>query len=864
MYKSYLRVTKHLFQIILSILFVLVSISGNIRNVSAKTSIDTINSFKLNQSIAVRENNVYDNTDNEWNYNGSWSEIKIRKAFKGKVHVSNTPGNDASITFTGSKFVLIYTRAPEYGKLDIYVDGEKIETINQKNSKTSHQKEWVSPPLGWGEHTVKFVHKNGEMVNIDAFKIRGGNSSPKTQPSETPVNTDIPSLPDSPTATNTVSGNSSTATFTPSATTIVPSSTVQAPASAVSPTATSSLQTQTLTTIPSVTPTALFPSPSSTLFMSPTVTSVSSLTPTMVVPNSIPNLTIVPPTKTPIPSQTSISLTPQPPPHTTTPTITAVLTQANPVLATPTSSLSPIQMPYNGKAWIIPGTIQAEDFDNGGEGVAYYDTTSSNEGNQYRKNEAVDIETTLDSGGGHNIGWVKASEWYEYTVNVTTSGSYSLNLRLSNTAGGGSLHVEVDGVNVTGLVSVPNTGGFQIWQTVTKNEISLSAGEHVIRLSSDTASTNGYVGNINSISFSLSTSTIPSPTVTMVATSTPTNNTHYVSPSGSDNNPGTQALPWRTIQKAANSASPGDTVVVFAGIYNERVIASTPSITFQAKGQVQVIRFSIRANNVTIEGFVSKNNDSNSGAFECIASGCIIKNNKIENSCMAGIILKGNDGLAENNIISKSRQCDGSGSDADGIRVFNDGNKIIGNHVSNISLAENPTAHIDCIQSWGTLTNTLIHGNFCDTAHAGVQTDSGYSVQGITITENKFIASRPLNVYGDGLIVMNNVFIGRTITGFNGSFISFRDSKNIIFTNNIILNTTDGILTQVGATILGGNNVFWNDSGLPPRRDSGYNGNPSSLKWASDKWQTVNPLLDANYFTGNQLVCYAGLGCFDG
>src|SRR5512136_2584613 len=58
-------------------------------------------------------------------------------------------------------------------------------------------------------------------------------------------------------------------------------------------------------------------------------------------------------------------------------------------------------------------------------------------------------------------------------------------------------------------------------------------------------------------------------------------------PSASDSNPGSEALPWRTIQKAANTLNPGDIVYVKAGIYDERVMIKrdgTPAekITFQA------------------------------------------------------------------------------------------------------------------------------------------------------------------------------------------------------------------------------------------------------------------------------------------
>ena len=53
----------------------------------------------------------------------------------------------------------------------------------------------------------------------------------------------------------------------------------------------------------------------------------------------------------------------------------------------------------------LPGTIQAENFDNGGEGVAYHDTTSGNAGGAFRSTD-VDIEAA--SGGGYDVGWIDA------------------------------------------------------------------------------------------------------------------------------------------------------------------------------------------------------------------------------------------------------------------------------------------------------------------------------------------------------------------------------------------------------------------------------------------------------------------------
>ncbi|MCP4422988.1 MAG: hypothetical protein GY803_00705, partial [Chloroflexi bacterium] len=53
-----------------------------------------------------------------------------------------------------------------------------------------------------------------------------------------------------------------------------------------------------------------------------------------------------------------------------------------------------------------------------------------------------------------------------------------------------------------------------------------------------------------------------------------TNGVYYVNqnhPSANDANPGSEALPWLTIQHAADTLQAGDTVYVRAGTYNEMV-----------------------------------------------------------------------------------------------------------------------------------------------------------------------------------------------------------------------------------------------------------------------------------------------------
>lgn len=168
------------------------------------------------------------------------------------------------------------------------------------------------------------------------------------------------------------------------------------------------------------------------------------------------------------------------------------------------------QAPYGGTPRTLPGIVQAEDFDEGGEGVAYHDTRDpfDNLMDGYRPDPSgVDIEGCGDAGGGFNIGWTWATEWTEYTVNVTASGTYDVSVRVaSGNAGGGTFHVEFDGANVTGPLTVPNTGAWQTYQTVTAAGVQLTAGLHIMRLSLDAEGPQGGVANFNYIAVSSGTS----------------------------------------------------------------------------------------------------------------------------------------------------------------------------------------------------------------------------------------------------------------------------------------------------------------------------------------------------------------------
>jgi endonuclease/exonuclease/phosphatase family metal-dependent hydrolase len=145
---------------------------------------------------------------------------------------------------------------------------------------------------------------------------------------------------------------------------------------------------------------------------------------------------------------------------------------------------TPVSTPYNGTARAIPGTINAADFDNGGEGVAYHDTTRGNTGGVYRQ---TDVDLQAASGGGYNVGWVVAGEWLTYSVNVATAGNYNVQLRVASWVPA-AMQVTFASGNVSRSFATPNTGGWQTWTNVTV-PMTLAAGVQrmTVRLTSGEA-----------------------------------------------------------------------------------------------------------------------------------------------------------------------------------------------------------------------------------------------------------------------------------------------------------------------------------------------------------------------------------------
>ncbi|PIQ11510.1 MAG: hypothetical protein COW71_00455 [Ignavibacteriales bacterium CG18_big_fil_WC_8_21_14_2_50_31_20] len=132
---------------------------------------------------------------------------------------------------------------------------------------------------------------------------------------------------------------------------------------------------------------------------------------------------------------------------------------------------------FLGSPFNIPGTIEAENFDIGGEGLTFHDTDADNIPGAYRPNESVDIESRPD---GYQIAYISAGEWLEYTVNVEQSGDYFLNVFLASLDGGGKLNIKV-GNKLSETITVPKTNS---WTNLTSVSvpITLNFGVQILRI----------------------------------------------------------------------------------------------------------------------------------------------------------------------------------------------------------------------------------------------------------------------------------------------------------------------------------------------------------------------------------------------
>lgn len=300
--------------------------------------------------------------------------------------------------------------------------------------------------------------------------------------------------------------------------------------------------------------------------------------------------------------------------------------------------------------------------------------------------------------------------------------------------------------------------------------------------------------------------------------------TYYVSPGGNDSNPGTEAQPWLTIQKAADTLTAGDTVYIRAGTYSEQVIAQNAG----SAGNY-ITYASYPGERVTVDGdgislptwetglFVIEDisyikvsglrltnagpNDNNAGIYVDNAHHIIIENNYTYNTVSSGIgvwegsnvVIDGNevrlacnDGEQEAITVSgtdtfevKNNHIHEGGPGTNGgegitIKGGATNGKIHGNHVHDLTRGQRTGIYID---AWGedATSDLEVYQNTIHNCEAGitVASEDGGLVLNVKIFNN---------------IVYDNHSNGLEIGDWGEPFVRTRPVESIEFVNNTVFN----------------------------------------------------------------------------
>ncbi|MBK8985527.1 MAG: carbohydrate-binding protein [Chloroflexi bacterium] len=172
------------------------------------------------------------------------------------------------------------------------------------------------------------------------------------------------------------------------------------------------------------------------------------------------------PTSTPTSSPTSTPTSTATP--TLTPTHSPTSTPSSTASPTPTTTPTPDGCPYGPTDLGFGVHLQFEDFNCGGEGAAYHDIDPINLGGQYRPDEGVDLGIAIGAGWGDSyfIGWTENGEWVKYDIVVTQPDHYYFRALVSSVYDTAVFHLELDGIDITGPIAVPDTGGEQNWTLI--------------------------------------------------------------------------------------------------------------------------------------------------------------------------------------------------------------------------------------------------------------------------------------------------------------------------------------------------------------------------------------------------------------
>ena len=132
----------------------------------------------------------------------------------------------------------------------------------------------------------------------------------------------------------------------------------------------------------------------------------------------------------------------------------------------------------------VPGVIEAEFFDKGGEGVAYHNVTQINSrllnqgSNCQRPNDSIELEIFDDRCVVSRSAY---KEWLRYTLDIVHEGVYDVDVHYSNAGPKGSMFIALGtSKNIIKEIDLPSTNSDSQFEVVTFKNVSLKEGSHPV------------------------------------------------------------------------------------------------------------------------------------------------------------------------------------------------------------------------------------------------------------------------------------------------------------------------------------------------------------------------------------------------
>jgi hypothetical protein len=147
-----------------------------------------------------------------------------------------------------------------------------------------------------------------------------------------------------------------------------------------------------------------------------------------------------------------------------------------------TQPIAATSTPYNNSINNIPGTVEAENFDEGKIGVGYLDFPSTEANPHNYRISDVNIGTHY---GGYHIGYIQKGEYLTYSVNVSESAMYDIDVNAASTQNTGSLRFILNRAKLTGSIRLPSTSSWDVFSPTTIHNVYMPAGKYILKIDFD-------------------------------------------------------------------------------------------------------------------------------------------------------------------------------------------------------------------------------------------------------------------------------------------------------------------------------------------------------------------------------------------